>query len=562
MNQFLILTTLIKKTAPTPVINKWFNLRFILVTVMALLSCHAQADCDHVGAYIVNLSQDIRDRQDPNICTSRDTDALIRECIAGQIAINLDNDCETNFDVYVPGTNAEHGAWNQFNHMFRTDNNRAHLSLQYDDDSNINTLDGAFYDNGVIESRKSLILLLDALVEYFEVESIRVFGHSKGSHTVSMVSMESDYSDFEFYAFAQPGRTAVNIDNDDEIVEAPLGTPGFIEKLSENLVGITWKNDEVQYYTGDGYDGLSLPEIFSFPGYVWQENTGGGASLFNYLHIDHHNNYGGLYTDGLESNNYREGEGSRDMKFPYCATGDQYIAEDAAECEKQPSSKYPYFWGTPECVEQAFKMMNTDTKDAHAYEIGYSGPRVPGSCKSSPYVTKVDYELRYQFNLPDQDCVYKLRFGFKDVNSQVELDTFSVSGTTDDDQTWHEKTGSIFVPIHMNLTVKATIDERSSTCLSAFESEAYIEHLIINFIHPGNGLSKSRTLIGMREGRGSTGSLHRWDNVAWEQPNLTDDTLRMYYSSSKNSLKIENQTGNWTDPSDEGSFQKRVHVID
>ena len=41
--------------------------------------------------------------------------------------------CTTAFDVFVPGTAAEHGAWKQFNAMFSRDTGRGYLSLQYQD---------------------------------------------------------------------------------------------------------------------------------------------------------------------------------------------------------------------------------------------------------------------------------------------------------------------------------------------------------------------------------------------------------------------------------------------
>ncbi len=542
----------------------------LLFTLLMSLSIATSvtADCDHVDAYIVNLSQDLSDINGGDVCTSEDTDSEIQSCIADQIRDNLPDECETYFDIFVPGTNAEHGAWKQFNRMFKSDTNRAHLVLAYDDARDVEGInfDPAFYDIGVLDSRKSLILLLDALDDNFNVEKIRVFGHSKGSHTVALVSDISNYDDVEFYAFAQPGRTAVDIVPVLPTIDAgKLGRPGYIEKLSDNLVGITWKNDEVQYFTG-GALGISLPEIWQFPGYIWQENNGGGASTGGYLHIDHHNNYGGLYTDGLGGNNWRDGEGTVENAFAYCATGDKSEAEDSDECKKQNITKSPYFWGTPECVAQAYRMMNKgETGDL--YNIGYSGPRQRGSCKQSEHIMEVRWDMDYSFNLPDRNCVYTLRFGFEDIASGKERDSFEVVGTTDNDQEDLSANGSVFVPIHMQLKIKAKLTERSvgatNDCLSVAQSEAWIESLRLTFDHPGTSESnKVVTIIGHDEGRGAINNLHMFDNVAWEHPNLDGDEMRIYYEPPKNSIKIQNKIGDFSSDGDEGNFRKRVHLLD
>ena len=146
------------------------HLRIALSLICATgwsLSETAAADCDHVGAYIVNLSRDDYDLSQRQVCSSRPTDFSIEECIADEIeddfAGSFSADCMGNIDVFVPGTASEHGAWKAFNHIFRTDNNRAHLSLQYNDDRDVEAdtnLDGAWYDNGVIEASKSLDNLL------------------------------------------------------------------------------------------------------------------------------------------------------------------------------------------------------------------------------------------------------------------------------------------------------------------------------------------------------------------------------------------------------------------
>lgn len=547
-------------------LNQCKNKLLLMLIASLSFSNIVSADCDHVGAYIVNLSQDAFDKLNPEICTSRPLHSSIRDCIAEQIRESLPDDCETKFDIYVPGTNAEQGAWKQFNRMFKTDTNRAHLVLAYND-TTINFFDGALYDQGVIDARLSLILLLDALNQNFNVDQIRVFGHSKGSHSVALVSDDSSYDNVEFYAFAQPGRTDIDIDDRADIKAGKLGRPGYIEKLSGNLVGITWKNDEVQYYIG-GNDGYALPEIWSFPGYIWQENNGVGViNTFGYLHIDHHNNYGGLYTDGKSGNDWREGEGTVADAHPYCATGDKSEVKTSTECKKQDIKKSPYFWGSPECVAEAYRMMKKGgTGDR--YKIGYSGPRQPGSCKESEHLTRVRYDLDYSFDLPDKNCVYTLRFGFEDIGTGKERDSFEVVGTTDNQLTDLSDSGYIFVPIHMQLKVRAKLTERNhsftdNNCNSPAQSEAWIETLLLTFDHPGTSESnKEVTIIGFDEGRGAINNLHMYDNVAWEHPNLSSDDLRIYYEPLKNSIKIQNKIGNWSTDGDVGNFRKRVHLLD
>ena len=543
--------------------NKFSSHSLLLLLMCFSLATSVSADCDQTGAYVVNLSQDASDKLNPDICTSKIVHSLIRECIAEQIRDNLQDECDTKFDIFVPGTNAEHGAWKQFNHMFNTDTNRAHLVLAYNDDT-INVFDGSFYDQGVIDARLSLILLLDALNQNFNIDQIRVFGHSKGSHSVALVADDSSYDNIEFYAFAQPGRTEIDIDDRSDIDAGRLGRPGYIEKLSNNLVGITWRNDEVQYYTG-GNDGFAIPEIWSFPGYIWQENTGIGVVIPGYLHIDHHNNYGGYYTDGLSGNDWRDGEGTVEDAYAYCATGEKSEVRTDPECRLQNVTKSPYFWGTPECVAEAFKMMKKgETGDR--YNIGYSGPRQRGSCKQSEHIMQVRWDLDYRFNLPDQNCVYTLNFGFEDLATGIERDSFEVVGTTDNDEEDLAKNGNIFVPIHMRLKVRAKLTERDQSfsdnqCLSVLETEAWIDSLRLTFDHPGTGESnKVVTIIGFDEGQGTFLNLHQWDNVAWEQPNINSDDFRMY--NNRNAIKIETEPDGITNDGDVGNFRKRVHLLD
>jgi len=203
---------------------------------------------------------------------------------------------------------------------------------------------------------------------------VHVFGHSKGSHAVALTAMNGieNHKYAKYFAFGQPGRTAVRMNNYSP--PTALGTPGYIEKLSENLVGITWENDEVQYFKGGEFfprSGLAVPETFGFPGIINDRSPNGTASLNS--RIDHHKNYGGTF--------------ERDVQF------------------------YPYFWGNQDCIQSAFDVMNTgatptDGQPGERRHIGSSEPRE--NCvydRSTPPLIPVTAELSYLVDLKDPaDC--------------------------------------------------------------------------------------------------------------------------------------------------------------
>ncbi|MEE4174556.1 MAG: hypothetical protein V2I57_09935, partial [Xanthomonadales bacterium] len=129
-------------------------LRLLLLTLTGpLFALHADAqECFTDEVIIVNLSRDATDITVGNTCVKPFglADELTEECVADAIEAALPTGCDKRFDIFVPGTNAEHGAWKQFNHLFRSNTNRAKLSLQYEDDraieSFIGKLDPAKYD--------------------------------------------------------------------------------------------------------------------------------------------------------------------------------------------------------------------------------------------------------------------------------------------------------------------------------------------------------------------------------------------------------------------------------
>jgi hypothetical protein len=168
--------------------------------------------------FIVDLSQD---GGSGNSCAKLASRESIADCVALEIENALPEACTKSFDVFVPGTAAEHGAWKQFNAMFSRDTGRGYLSLQYRDSSVVeglaNVFDSASYDQGVVDATTALDLLLYTLKTRFSDDDVRVFGHSKGSHAVSLVADDAEFANMRFFGFAQPGRTSVDISSRDDI---------------------------------------------------------------------------------------------------------------------------------------------------------------------------------------------------------------------------------------------------------------------------------------------------------------------------------------------------------
>lgn len=561
----------IQQTTARPVV-KGLNLaaRLSILVGSLIMSLNASGQtCTMDEVMIVNLSQDAVDIATGNTCVSRLNPGSIESCIADEIEAALPSDCDKRFDVYVPGTNQEHGAWKQFNHIFRSNTNRAKLSLRYEDvrtiEDDIGLLDPAKYDRGVADARASLIHLLNALEERFIPVEVRVFGHSKGSHSVALVApLYENAAHMAFYAFAQPGRT----DRDIESFSATprrgrLGREGYIEKLSTNLVGINFSNDEVRLYRGD--DGAApavLPERWDFPGFIWQDDA--GASPIGRYRIDHHNNYGGDYTDGGNSENaWRDGQGTVGDTYPYCATGSA-AAWGENECDETRVRLRPHFWGSPACEAQAYRMMALGAV-GERYAIGYSGPREPGTCHQANLFVEADYEIYIRWNLPDQNCRFDIDVAFEDLASGKETDRFSYEGSVDNENEWFSESGTVIVPIHMQLKLKGELIDRNNDglfpdCESAFESEAYINYLTLSFTHPSSGEQITRTIMGLDEGAFNPTVLDGDNDIAWEQPDRSSEDLNLYSSTLGTgvSLKIEGPT----DEGHEGNFQKRVHLIE
>lgn len=523
------------------------------------------APCDVV--HIVDLSQDERSTHS---CVRAGAAPDVADCVARSVRAALPPNCRSAFDVFVPGTAAEHGAWKQFNAMFSRDTGRGYLSLQYQDAEHIGSsdFDALAYDQGVIDARASLTHLLHALKTRFPDADVSVFGHSKGSHAVSLVADDPAFSDVQFFAFAQPGRTSVDISARGDIRAGRRGTPGYIEKLSPNLVGITWQNDEVKFYTGDGYNGLLMPEKWGFPGYIWQDTVGGTAT--SKMRIDHHNNYGGRYTDGVANNRWQAGEGATDAAYPYCATGHKSALSDRSECTKQTVDYVPYFWGDAGCRDRAFEMMTASPVGEQHY-IGYSGPRAAG-CRDDVGTVRASYEMTYRINMADtKDCRYDLQVHFQALNGRDQPYSRPAGGSirlsSTDDTGWRTARGTVDLPYHTRVRLNASMSELPGwgDCghLTA-ASESYVRSLKVTFDHPVTGARTTRTLIGLGEGKDYPWplKLDRKNNVAWwkwDDPNDRRDTWDLFYAPAPfSALMIKGDT----DEDRRGWFYKWVHVLD
>lgn len=509
------------------------------------------------GVGIINLDHVIGFPEEPLVCTGRlkfDLD----QCVTELVRSALPAECRTRIDVFVPGTTQEDGNWKQFRSLVNGADDRGSLSLRYD---TATKLDQLKYDNGVKKSRDALKILLRVLAERFGPEEVRVFGHSKGAHGVTLVADElassSKYDDFEFYAFGQAGRVAVDIDNSPEIKPGRLGKAGYIHKLSRNLVGITWENDEVRDYRGDGFNGLKLPLSWRYPGYILgHDKFGSGLPL--YTRIDHHNTYGGGYTEEA---------------VPYCNTGSGFALAPLRThpCIKKANTAFPaYFWGHQACRDTAFEMMRAGAVNETSW-IGASGPRASStSCRERQSRVSASYVLRYRYNRADKDCIFNFRLRARGRNSpgpeDARPDGGSITFTEGSDvavipgSTAKVRTGSILIPYSTKLTVEAwlTREPGIGNCDSIFQTESYIQEFSVSFTDPGTGRRVNRTLIGNLEGAAyPVGNVHDKDKNGWER---NAGSWNLEYDTVFQALKIEGGTS--TSSSNRIFMGKVIHLID
>ena len=497
-------------------------------------SCDTAFSADDI--YIVDLSPD---SEAPGACGILNSREQVATCVERKIRSRFADSpgCLGEFDVFVPGTNQENGDYKQFTAIVDDNPGRTYLSLQYAYEPNLleDTID---YDKGVTNAGNALDDLLYTLRTRFDSPVVRVYGHSKGSDPVARLSQRAQYSDVQFFAFAQAARTPSDL----------RASPGYMKKLSDNLVVFTWQNDEVKYYTG-GDKGTQFPETWGFPGFVNQ--AGGGQTLYP-MRIDHHNNYGGSY---------------QKKDFPYCAAGNKSAMGITSECRLRDGVRYlPYFWGNAECKMMVYDMMeNGDIGDQHY--IGYSGPRA-GGCRDTVSTVTARYTLKYSINIADQDdCKYHMELGLRGRTSGNRRDNGSTIKWSSTRDTYNRtKTGTIQVPLHMTLNWKARMEDvsgRFSKCINyaGAKSEGYIHYFRVTFRHPGTGSTVTRTLIGNQEG-----IEYLWpqklagkNNVAWRKSRGDWDLhFGLPPSYPADALMIKGSTKDKSS----GEFYKWVHLVD
>jgi len=496
------------------------------------LACETAFDVNDV--FVVDLSED---SETPGACGLLSDDDDIATCVEQDIRREFAStpDCLAAFDVFVPGTNQEDGNYQQFTSILSDTPGRTYLSLQYSYESTV-VDDAIQYDKGVAQAARALNHLLYTLEERFPESDVRVFGHSKGADPVARSSL--DFPGIKFFSFAQAGRVPSTL----------RGRAGYMEKLYDNLVTLTWQNDEVKFYLG-GTDGLQTPEIWGFPGYI---NEGSGGLTLYPLRIDHHNNYGGYYTK---------------EDFPYCATGNKSAMVTTSECKKQAGVHYhPWFWGSTECTAMAYDLMDNGSPGDSRY-IGYSGPRT-ANCGDATSTISASYSLVYSLTPADQDdCEYNMEVSFNGLDfgaNRSDGSTIAVKSTRDTYGT--RKTGSIRVPLHMEIELKAYMRDVSGTfskCINYLDakSEGYIHSLAVAFTDPATGKSVSRTLIGNSEGIEYIYPLKMADknNVAWRKRGGSWDLhFGIPLAYPYDAIMVKGTTGGGYS----GTFYKWVHLID
>ena len=494
------------------------------------------------------------DVADPKQCIWNEIDGhlnAMREYGAGD---------DIGIDIYVPGTTQEDGNPKQFKAILdHKPVNRIALSVKYQPADDWDAID---YKDGVLDASYALRTLLHAIKEDGNLEDVRVFGHSKGAHAVAVVANDpsADYNYAKFFAFGQPGRT--NKDLGDDAPPAPLGTPGYIEKLSDNLVGITWENDEVQFYRKGG---ILAPEAFQIPGLINPAALTGeqkaGGTLTKKSRIDHHNTYGGDYTQ---------------TTFPYCAAGSRYSWARDDNCTEREVQFKPYFWGNTDCYTEAMSMMSMVGNVGKQRYIGGSEPR-----EKCVFEDDVDFRhiffkddnfikddifikeaiVEYHFNIPDQDCKVNATFEFLPRGSKIEWDhgkgtRLSVTKLSDMKGFRTKSTKDVkktqdgfWVPNRFRLKVRTEIIKKSGNrnCFKPAAAQLKIKSLKLIFDHPDT----DKTDIEKYLIRGSSKS-------GWKRKETGRDHDDMDIFKSGNAIKFSSAAR----AGKHGVFYKNFNLVD
>ncbi|NRA29125.1 MAG: hypothetical protein HRU11_02605 [Parvularculaceae bacterium] len=510
----------------------------------------------------------------PMACEAGDVRCLVdkNERLGRALKLGLPSACQKNIDVYVPGTNAEDGSWKQFNHMFSKVNGRGHVVIKY---SQATLLDAGAYDQSTADAFKSLSQALMVIKSELDPEDVDVFGHSKGSHAVALAAQHksSKVNYAQFFAFAQPGRTAVDMDGNGPMKAAKLGKAGYIHKIRDNLVGITFSNDEVYEYKGLGTSGLVMPESWAFPGNI---NTTRATGTVNpaAIRIDHHNNYGGLYTDGVQGNDPMAGQGTVKAGFPYCATGSKKSLKITEwwGCSKRAYTYVPWFWGNAECEAAAYRVMNSDV--GKKVKIGASGPRGRG-CSEGKQEIKASFRVKYKINVPDdKDCDYRLRMKIQSPDGKTHITKFfdktfdkSTSGSwkynvSEAEFKAYKRSDGIPGNFRIRFDAEMLEDEGWGDCQGVTTARALIRYVKVRYKHPVTGKEVVEFIVRGGE-EGDSYLLQRItgdENVAWKRAKSgkSKDTWDLYWDKSDRALKISGMAND----GQHGAFYKQVYLFD
>jgi len=553
-------------------------LRFFSITLLCFTSSHVLALCTISDPLVINLRADTKSEKS---CLNQSN---VQQCIRDELREYYQTNpaCLNFMDIYVPGTGGEDGNYNQFNWMFKNDTTRAHVSIMYE---NATTWDSATYDTSIIngtQSLKELLKAVEAEGTNTPVRSVRVFGHSKGSHIVSHVStLNQNKSWLKFWAYALPGRTAVSIKkNQSNAYTGPLGTPGKIEKHNNNLVTITWLNDEVQLYTGNNHKGMMVPQAWEYPGYINDRRTRRGNVIEN--RIDHHDTYGGD-SDLIDSSNKYE-KNSKDQK--YLATGD-----DSAYRGTKLKSFKPYFWGDADCRELAWQAMNVGTNEEvfdtagnsqFPYDIGPSGPRGSG-CQPS---AGDDVYVKIRYLLIRKNKGYKTSFNlifeeYSETGEGAEITRFSLPHSNKTQKDWQDFQQKIRLPYNFTIRIdpkKRLVKESKKN--SKRNNTIHIAWVQVSGIsnpasHRNDGIDSqyiigpnSRKSMGAFEGQDHQKNLAGANKSGWKKHRNDTSNWKIYKSRKKartqNNERLSYETLKITgdgNGSQEG-FYKPVSLVD
>ena len=501
--------------------SKFLGLAGLLLACCTPSPPAQNAVCDY-PAIVINLQSHGLDKGQ---CFKNGADPA--SCVWNEISEKVDT-C-TGIDIYVPGTGAEGGDSKQFSALIdraRAESRNAFV-VKYQAG---NTLNAMSYTDGVEDASDALKLLLVAITENFTASEnqakpdVRVFGHSKGAHAVAVVAEAGGvYDDVQYFAFGQPGKTNSELKSD--LPAAPLGQPGFIEKLSHNLVGFTWENDEVQFYNSGS---VGMPETVQIPGLANpkksdNEQKSNGALSANFR-WDHHNTYGGDFSE---------------KAFPYCAAGSRnsWLFDD--QCKKTETAFKPYFWGNEDCYNEAMAMMASTAGVGTRKYVGASEPRESciadqGGPDDMIWVKKA--EVKYQFNIPDKDCNANVTFEFLPKGRKIKwghsdgakLSVTKLNGM----DSYAVKTKSNFsVPNSLRLKVRTEITEKSGggNCGAPAAAQLKIRSLKLTFDHPDTGKETEKYLI---RGASKTG---------WKRKKTNRDYDDMDIFKSDNAIKFSSR---------------------